>query len=523
MPVVETNLLKQGELRADNLQLYNGLDCCVTYEVFEQLDELLNNNDPNYKRNADPVIYNFSRAMQAPALEMMMRGWHIDEYERRKSISELRTEIMQYNDVLQEMSFAVWDRAINPRSRDQLLALFYGVMSLPEIKISIKGERKVSMNREVLEKLELYLHARPIIACILSMRDIYKQLDVLESEVDTDGRMRTSYNIAGTETGRWSSSYTSIGTGTNLQNLGPSSRRMFIADPGYKLVGVDLQQTESYDVGWLCGTILGDWSYFDACMAGDLHTAVSKLIWPDLGWTGDRKKDRAIADQEYYREFTYRYMAKRGGHASNYLTTPWTMSRALKIPRSIAEGFQNAYFTTFACIPRWHRWTAEQLQTTHLLTTPFGRHRHFFGRANDDTTLREAVAFVPQGTTADRLNLGLWRIWKHMGMRVQILAQVHDALYFQYREDDNVTEIVAQAQQLMRVEQRHKDRTLVVPGEAKTGWNWGEYCCGQRNSAGICSISHFLCNMDSNPNGMKKFNPAERDVRVQQKGLDRVL
>jgi DNA polymerase I-like protein with 3'-5' exonuclease and polymerase domains len=48
--------------------------------------------------------------------------------------------------------------------------------------------------------------------------------------------MRTSYNIAGTRTGRLSSSFSEFGaSGTNFQNIEERLREIFVADPGHKL------------------------------------------------------------------------------------------------------------------------------------------------------------------------------------------------------------------------------------------------------------------------------------------------
>jgi len=60
--------------------------------------------------------------------------------------------------------------------------------------------------------------------------DLQKKIDILKTEIDKDGRIRTSYNIAGTNTGRLSSSFSEFGTGTNLQNIEESLRSMFVAD-----------------------------------------------------------------------------------------------------------------------------------------------------------------------------------------------------------------------------------------------------------------------------------------------------
>lgn len=512
MPIIDTSTLQQGIVHPDNEYIYNGLDCCVTMEVFEEVSSLY---------NTPPDIYNFSRALQAPVLEMMCRGFRVDEYARQQGMAELRVVIEKLNLGLQRMAYAVWGKELNPRSTQQLQAFFYSAMHLPEIWTSQKGVRKLSMNIETLEKLEVYLHARPIIASILRIRDLSKTLGVLETDVDADHRMRTSYNIGGTESGRFSSSANAFGTGTNLQNLKQdpdwnvldekykiSLRKIFIADPGYKICGIDLEQAESREVGWIMGILFDDWTYLDACEQGDLHTSTSKLIWPNLPWTGDAKLDRAIADQNFYRQFSYRDMSKRGGHGTTYVGTAFTMARHLKVPQKLMENFQYAFLRAYP-IPRWHTWTAGQIQTIQQLTTPFGRRRHFFGRPNDDTTLREAVAYVPQSATADRLNLALWRIWKYMGTRIQLLAQVHDALYFQYPENMNPGPLIAEAIALLRTEFQHQRpnglvRKFDVPGEAKVGWNWGNF------------------NEKHNPDGLRKWKGSD-DRKRSASGLERVM
>jgi hypothetical protein len=256
------------------------------------------------------------------------------------------------------------------------------------------------------------------------------------------------------------------------------------------------------------GTLFDDWTYLDACEDGDLHTKTCQLIWDNLGWTGDAEADRKIAEQNFYRQFSYRGMSKKGGHGSNYLGTPFTMARHLKVPQSLMENFQTAYFRAYPIL-RWHTWTAGQIQTIQQLTTPFGRRRHFFGRPNDDTTLREAVAYVPQSATADRMNLALWRIWHHMGTRVQLLAQVHDAVYFQFPESADAGALIAEALTYLRTPFTHtrpngEVRRFDVPGEAKVGWNWGNY------------------HEKHNPDGLQKWK-GQDDRKRSGSGLQRIM
>lgn len=493
MTVVATHSLIPNEPRADSDQIYNCLDSLLTHEIYHELNKL--SNEP-------PLLYQFEQALQAPILEIMLRGIKVDEYEKRKAIAKLNETLSVLDNILQRYAFAVWGKRLNPGSTKQLLDFFYGTMKLQQIWTSKKGKQSLSMDRETLEKLSVHFYAGPIITVILAIRDNLKQLQTLETEIDSDGRYRTSYNIGGTETWRLSSSSNAFGTGGNLQNIAPKLRRVFIADPGWKIGHIDLEQAESREVGWLCGTLFEDWAYLDACESGDLHTFTCKLIWRNFLWTGDNAKDRALAEQIFYREFSYRDMSKRGGHGNNYYGTPYTMARHLKVPQKLMEDFQKSYFQAFPAIPRWHRWVASQLQTIQKLETPFGAVRHFFGRPNDETTLREAIAFVPQSSTATRTNLGLWRIWKHMP-NVRLLTQTHDAVDFEFSERENEAEVAEKALKLMEVELTHNGRRFVVPGEYKSGFNLGNF------------------DPKTNPLGLRKFKGS--DDRTRPNGLDRIL
>ena len=515
MPQIDTSALRPfGLSPGENLQTYCGLDCCVTLEVWEELQRLF---------NQPPQIYNFERALQGPYLEIMLRGIAVDAQGRRDAASVLRERIAGLQRTLNELAMAVWDKPLNPRSHKQIQEFFYQKMRLPEVWISQKGERKLSMNREALEKLEVYLYARPIAAAILAIRDLAKQLEVFETEIDSDGRFRTSYNIAGTETGRPSSSSNAFGTGGNLQNISPPLRYVFVADPGWKLCQIDLEQVEARDVGYFIGCLFGDWKFLDACESGDLHTANSRLVWPELGWTGDLRQDKALAERPYYRQFSYRDMAKRGGHLSNYMGTAWTAARWLKVPLEVMEEFQARYCRggpgiepAYPGIPRYWQWVAQELQLTHRLTTPFGRSRQFFGRPGDDTTLREGIAFMPQSTTADRTNLVLWKIWQHLP-EVRLLGQTYDSVLFEYPEGRE--DLVEAALEEFQVELRAPNgRRYVVPAEAKTGWNWG-YQVTEQDQARAREAGKPVPRL--NPDGLGKW--PEAAPRQRQRKLDRVL
>jgi len=287
----------------------------VTWEV---LDALLPQLTPTTRRT-----YNFSRALQGPILDMNARGVLIDLQRRDQVLREYRLEInklsSQLNTIIRDgigWDFEITKNRKNPWPSDtQLQHLFFNIMGLPtQWKRDARGERRPTVGREALETLEHYFYAEPIVRHLYALRELGKKISFLSTSVDADGRLRTSFNIAGTTTGRLASSYSDFGTGTNLQNVENKLRSVFVSDPGYKFCNIDLEQSDSRAVGAIHWNLFRDSKYLDACESGDLHTSVSRIAFRQLPFTGDLGGDREIASDKFYREFSYRDASKRLGH-----------------------------------------------------------------------------------------------------------------------------------------------------------------------------------------------------------------
>lgn len=467
--IIETSLIPlfqqtgmKGFTADEVLWMYNGLDCCVTKEVFDVIHPQLGNNT---------VIYDFERAMQAPALEMMARGIHVDLAARAEILDSLYARIKKLREYLDRIAQTQGLKELNPNSPDQVKHFLYKVLRLPEVWISQKGERKLSTNREALEKCEQYFYGGPVVRAILACRDIGKKISALKSVVDPDGKIRTSYNVGATETGRWSSSTNAFGSGDNLQNWTNELRRVWIAPKGWKIGNCDLEQAESRVVAYESG----DQAYITACESGDLHTTSAVFIWPDFFAAINPNLHREEAEKLFYRHFSRRDMSKRGGHAFNYYAKPHTVSRNLKIPMELATNFEHRYFSAFPGIRKWHQATATELQTQGYLDTVLGRRRYFLKRLNDDTTLREAIAYRPQNLVAEILNLALYRAWREQRrLGIQIITQDHDAFKFLYREEDEPW-VLDEVRKLFHIPIEIKGRTLIIPTGCEVGWNAMKY------------------------------------------------
>ena len=484
--------------------VYNGLDCCVTAEVLDALLPQLNNQTR--------ATYEFSKSLQAPVLEMRLRGILVDQRRRDQVIREYEADLRIIDAGLRELiteGIGVqmdWNKVPH---YTQLQHLFYNVLRLPVIKKrNSKGVYAPTVDRDALEKLDGYLYAQPLVSHILGLRDINKKIGVLKTGIDPDGRMRTSYNIGGTSTGRFSSSLSDFGTGTNLQNIEQRLRSVFIADSGYKFAYIDLEQAESRLVGAIEWNLFHDSRYLDACESSDLHTTVCKLAWPNLPWTGDVRRDREVAETPFYRQHSYRHMSKVLGHGTNYNGKPYTMAKHTKLDARLIEAFQKVYLPAFAHI-QWHDWTREELRRYGRLDTLTGRRRWFFGRRDDDATVREAIAYNPQGSVGDILNLGMLKVWRCR--KSQLLLQIHDAILLQYPEDRE-DEILPQLIEIIQVPVKlNHGRQLIIPSEAKVGWNWGE--ANDNNIDGLVKYKgHDDRNRQDDPSSSfldRRFHPVE--------------
>jgi DNA polymerase-1 len=467
----------------DREQVYNGLDVLITHDVHSaihgQLDE------------GTAATYAFSKALQGPVLEMGIRGVLVDQARRLEVINLFADQIDQIETRLAKLVRDGFDLPVfNWRSPRDLAHLFYTVIGIrPIIR---QGRPTVDLGAR--EKIATYPVATALISHINVLADLGKKLSTLQTEIDPDGRIRTSYNIAGTNTGRFSSSLSEFGTGGNLQNIEESLRSIFIADPGWKFAKCDAKSGESYAVGAIEWNLFGDGTYLDAVESGDVHTTVARMVWPELPWTGTTSVDKELAERPYYRGHSYRFMCKKLGHGSNYGGRAATLAAQSRIESAVVEEFQDKYFAAFPAHRRWQTNVDDQLRRLGYLVSLTARKRWFFGRRNDPSTLREAIAYDPQCSLADIVNRAMLSIWRQ---RIALIVMHdHDALTFMYREKDEPYVIPKLQEALVVPVPLSQGRVLKIPYDVETGWNKGHY------------------HPDTNPDGLRPYRGA--DTRRRQ-------
>lgn len=505
----------RGQLRQ---YAYNALDVTGTLEIYNTLKDRLT--------PADERIYALERAMQGPAMSMTLRGIKVDTDARTRVLRDLEKEVasLEKSTGTHPAILAVWDKLIkvtgacptpsrkdgkhkwqpkvpdtperhcmdcgasrfevdvfNPGSADQVKHLMYDLLGMKK-QTGKNGE--VTVNDEALDKLAAKYPAHgEIIRQIRTYRDARKQAGDVGAKLTPDNRFKSVFNVGAAWTGRWSSSKDPFGYGRNLQNVAERHRYMFVADPGWEMIYADLKQAESNVVAHMAA----DEKYIEAHKLGDVHTYVTRLVWPDMPWTGDLKEDKKIAKQlppwDPVEGHDYRFQSKRIQHGSNYGLTPFGVSMIAHIPLREAQSAQRNYFRAFPGIPAWHDRVAEQVRNGEPLVNPLGRTIRLFGRPWDKRTWRQGLAFLPSSTVADIINIGIYLVWRELEAtsdplerKVQLLAQVHDAMLAQFRRGE--TSVAHRIMELMRVPVPIVGidgitRMAEIETEAAVGLNWG--------------------------------------------------
>ena len=435
---------------------YCAMDTMMTYELYDILNSKL---IPPQRQT-----YEFERSLLAPVMTMMKRGFRIDMAKRDEALLFCRDKVSSLTSTLDSLTEAVFGHKLNCRSHLQLKKLFYQELLIKEYTRSVKGVVKVSLDRNTLEKISAcYARARPFCQLILKIRDYEKQEQTLKKALSPDNRWIAGYNVAGTDTGRWSSADNPLRHSANIQNIDPKMRKIFMADEGRILAYCDLQGAEARGVAYLAQ----DENYIKAVEESDVHTMVATLVF---GLSGER----ADADRIYYRNFSYRDLAKRCAHGTNYGGSARTLASSLKLETKVVAGFQRMYNRIFPGIKRWQDAVARQIQKHGYLDTPMGRRRIFNDRLYSDHTVRKAIAYGPQSVVADIISKGLVKIYAELEPEVWVHAMIHDALVLSF-EEEKIDKLLPSVLNLMTFPVEIEGRQMIIPVDADVGHNWGKY------------------------------------------------
>ena len=438
---------------------YNGIDCCVTYEVAIKLSHEL----------IDTHAWEFFHTVAMPVTKTLIRmehkGVNIDEDLRSKRKESLGNEVAN---LLADAALC----GVNPNSPKQVLDYFKS----KGVRLPISRGRKTPSTD--VHTLKLLRPRQPkhhaFIDKCLAVRDRRKIIGTyLEAKVHKDGRMRTSYRTSATDTGRISSSKDVFNKGMNLQNIPGNQRDWFIPDPGLVFWEADGSQIEARITAY----VAGDVNYKQGFIEGrDIHSENAMALF--------RIPEDQVRNPVVGTHYTYRDIGKRASHAINYMVGPGKLKDLMneyvpdmKFSLNDARRFIDSFKTLRPGIHKWWINTIQHLKTNRVMRTPYGRQRVFLDRWGDQLH-RAAVAFVPQSTAADHINAALARIELRLESlpEASVLLQVHDSVAGQCKPEDleHVRSIVCEEMEkpIPKGFGYYWEDELVIPTDFASGPNW---------------------------------------------------
>ena len=196
---------------------YNAKDAAVAMEAWDKLyKEMI---EGEYLEN-----YHFTMNMVEPLVFMQTKGILVDQEKLNATKKEVSILIEQKTEELNRMA----KKPFNPGSPKQCQEYFYGTLGLKPYLNNKTG--RPSTDDLALARI-IRRDRIPEARLVQEIRTLNKLSDsYLSVQLDRDGRIRCSYNIRGTVTGRLSSSKTIFGTGMNMQNIDPRFRSFMVAD-----------------------------------------------------------------------------------------------------------------------------------------------------------------------------------------------------------------------------------------------------------------------------------------------------
>lgn len=498
--------------------IYNALDSAVTLEVRNNFwHELEAGFLPAYERTMRlfPVL-----------MFMQGRGLRVNQQALKETQGEIEKSIWDKTEELHKVA----GRALNPASPKDVASYFYIEKGVPPYT---NKEGNITTDDLALTRLAKPTAKRPGFRearLIQEIRGLSKlKSSYLDVPVDTDGRLRCSWNPRGTKFGRLSSSKTIFETGMNLQNLHPQFKKFIWADEDYFFVEVDKRQAEWVLVAYLTqdANMLRvieegiDPHVFTATMIFHLDKEIIKLDDEVVGSETDPVRARELRESDpelrkyievLPRTFSARQVGKHANHGLNYDEGYVTFALYWELEQSFAKMVVNKYHQGYPGIRLWYKSVQNMLRNDRTLTNCFGRKMRFLDQWGDDL-FKAAYSALPQSTQVDGLNQGMCDAYDDpwlcdiRGANADTMAQVHDSILFQFPV--SILQKPGEFHRAMKLiyhhvspEMEYHGRKFKIQTDMKIGYNWG--------------ASH----KETNPKGMQKGtlleSPEEFEKRIRE-------
>ncbi len=447
---------------------YNSKDCVITYEVDAEQQpavDQLNLRGP----------HDFQQSMFRPVLQAMLDGVLID----RKARAQFALDLQKERATREQWFIDVLGHPLNPSSTPMMQKLFYeDLKQKPIMKRRQNGKYTPSLDDDSLVEIS---RREPLLKPLIMKIAEYRTLGVflntfVTAALDTDGRMRCSYNIGGTKNYRLSSSENAFGSGMNMQNIPsdesaaardmdalsglelPNVRRLFIPDPGHEFFDIDLSKADLRIVVWESNeqemkSMLreGRDPYVETAREYYKKPSITKTSGPEYN---------------IFKSFC---------HATHYLGEPKGISQRLGLTVHEVDRAQKWYFGKFPAIPKWQGEVKKQITGRRFVENIFGYRFHVIDRI-DEKTFRDFISWIPSSSIGILINKGWHRIFHNEVCKkhgVRVLLQTHDSLSGQYPiEHAGLAPMLIKS--LCEVPLPYAEPLIIPVGVKKSRASWGD-------------------------------------------------
>lgn len=442
----------------DKYWIYNCTDAVRTLAINEVLDQVV-------KSLGMAEVNAFQQKLAPVVLKTMNKGIRMDQEARLALSMQLQQEVADRELWMRQ----VLEQDLNIKSPKQMADFFFRQMGQKEITNRKTGG--VTTNEEALHKIGVREPILlPVIRKVLELRSLgVFHSTFVQAALDLDSRIRTSFNICGTETYRFASSQNAFGTGLNVQNIPkggeleegglslPNVRNLFIPDPGHTFFDIDLDSADLRIVTWESDC---KWMKENFAAGRKPYVEIMKEYY----------HDQTMTKNSHPREYA---MFKSLAHGTNYLGTADGIAPRIGLLVHETERIQKWYFGLCPEIKKWQDEIKKQVTKRRYVENAFGYRTYFLDRI-EGTIFNQAVAWIPQSTVACLINRAYVNIDENLP-EVEVLLQVHDSLAGQFQSvhgDWALRRIVEESQ----IPIPYSDPLIIPVGIVSSNKSWGE--CG---------------------------------------------
>ncbi|MDR1692032.1 MAG: DNA polymerase I [Oscillospiraceae bacterium] len=404
-------------------------------------------------------VYPLYRDVEMPLCEVLAHMEFTGVAVDREKLAAFRDRLEAGLEGCKAAAAEILGREVNLLSPKQLGALLFEELCLPHGK---KVKTGWSTDADTLEALR---DAHPIVPVILETRMLGKlkstYADGLLAASERDGKVRSTFRMTGTVTGRLSSTEPNLQNIPVRQELGATLREMFVpSEPGWVLADADYSQIELR----VLAHIAPDETMREAFASGaDIHTATAARVFgvPPGEVTPLMRRN-----------------AKAVNFGIVYGISDFSLAGDIGVTRAEARAYIDSYLEKYSGVRSYMKAVVESAYADGYVKTLFGRRRYLPELRSKNHHIRSfgerAALNAPiQGTAADIIKMAMVAVFNRIrreGLEARLVLQVHDELIAECPAGEAETVKTLLREEMENVFQLNPK----LVAEAHAGGNWAD-------------------------------------------------